>query len=78
MVESDAFLNTFEEIVAPYVRRRPGFKGSNLLTDRDTGKAISFTLWESKEAMKDVESRGLLPVDYAKTAHLDVEVSMSK
>ncbi len=78
MGESDEFVNTFEETVAPDVRPRPGFKVSNLLTDRDTGKAISFTLWESKEAMKDDESRGLLPVDYAKTAHLDVEVSMSK
>ncbi len=66
----DEFLATFGDTVAPDVRRRPGFKGSLLLTDRDTGKAISLTLWESEKAMREVESKGLLPVDYAKTAHL--------
>ncbi len=66
----DEFLSTFDKTVAPDVRKRPGFRGSILLTDRDTGKAISLTLWESEEAMKGVEREGLLPVDNAKTAHL--------
>ena len=66
----EKFLSTFDTTVAPDVRKRPGFKGSILLTDRDTGKAISLTLWESEEAMMNVEEEGLLLVDYAKTAHL--------
>lgn len=66
----DEFLKTFEETVAPDVRRRQGYKGGLLLTDRSTGKAISLTLWETEAAMKAVEAKGLLPVDYAKTAHL--------
>ena len=54
----DELLSTFEETVAPDVRRRPGFKGSFLLTDRDTGKAISLTLWESEETMRRGREQG--------------------
>jgi heme-degrading monooxygenase HmoA len=66
----DEFLETFEETVAPDVRKRPGYRGGLLLTDRSTGKAISLTLWETEADMRAVEAKGLLPVDYAKTAHL--------
>lgn len=66
----DEFLSTFQRSVAPDVRQRQGYKGSLLLTDRSTGKAISLTLWETEADMRSVEARGLLPVDYAKTAHL--------
>lgn len=56
--------------MAPDVRQRHGYKGGLLLTDRSTGKAISLTLWETEADMQAVESKGLLPADYAKTSHL--------
>jgi heme-degrading monooxygenase HmoA len=66
----DEFLSTFQRTVAPDVRQRQGYKGGLLLTDRSTGKAISLTLWETEADMRAVEVKGLLPVDYTKTAHL--------
>lgn len=68
--KTDEFLGTFQRTVTPDVRQRQGYKGSLLLTDRSTGKAISLTLWETEADMRAVEAKGLLPVDYAKTAHL--------
>jgi len=44
-----------EEGVLPTVRQLDGFKGVIALLDRNTGKALSITLWESEQAMRGSE-----------------------
>jgi heme-degrading monooxygenase HmoA len=38
----------------PDTRQRPGFQGSYLLTDVETGKLITISLWETREQMEAV------------------------
>jgi heme-degrading monooxygenase HmoA len=42
---------------APGARQQPGFKGFYLLTDAETGKAITISLWETREEMEAVAER---------------------
>jgi len=35
--------------VAPGLRQAKGFKGAYLVGDRETGKGVTITLWETKE-----------------------------
>src|SRR5215213_3202567 len=43
------------ERILPAVRNIAGFSGVLFLADRETGKALSITLWESEQAMRDSE-----------------------
>ena len=43
------------ERILPAVRNIAGFSGALFLADRETGKALSITLWESEQAMRDSE-----------------------
>ncbi len=43
------------ERILPAVRNIPGFSGVLFLADRQTGKALTVTLWESERAMQDSE-----------------------
>jgi heme-degrading monooxygenase HmoA len=43
------------ENVLPAARQMEGFKGAITLLDRQSGKALSVTLWESEEAMRASE-----------------------
>ena len=45
----DECVKIFEEGVIPAAKSQKGFRGGYLLTDRKTGKGISFTLWDSEE-----------------------------
>ena len=45
----DETIKIFEDSVVPAAKSQKGFKGSYLLTDRNTGKGISCTLWDSEE-----------------------------
>ncbi|GAA3545617.1 hypothetical protein GCM10022222_31530 [Amycolatopsis ultiminotia] len=38
----------------PDARRRPGFRGFFLLTDEETGKLMTISLWETREQMAEV------------------------
>jgi heme-degrading monooxygenase HmoA len=40
-----------QEQLVPMLKQMPGLKGAYLLADRQTGKALSITLWETEEAM---------------------------
>ena len=42
----------------PGARQMPGFKGYYLLTDAETGKVITISLWDSREQMAAVEAQG--------------------
>lgn len=48
----DESLQVVREQVLPRARQIPGFKGVLSLVDRETGKGITATLWESEEAMR--------------------------
>ena len=45
----DECVKIFDESVIPAAKSQRGFCGGYLLTDRKTGKGISFTLWDSEE-----------------------------
>jgi heme-degrading monooxygenase HmoA len=41
----------------PVVREQPGFGGFYLLADRNSGKLVTISLWESYEDLRTIESR---------------------
>jgi heme-degrading monooxygenase HmoA len=43
------------EQVLPQAKQDEGFKGIIALTDRQSGKLLGITLWESEEAMRATE-----------------------
>jgi heme-degrading monooxygenase HmoA len=44
----------------PGASQQPGFKGAYLLTNAETGKAITISLWETREQMPvGIQDRGL-------------------
>jgi quinol monooxygenase YgiN len=46
----DDVARVVREVVHPGIRDEPGFVGYIVLGDRETGKAMGVTLWESDEA----------------------------
>lgn len=52
----DAGISNFRENVVPFTREGGG-KGSLLLADRQTGKVIAITLWESDDALRASEEK---------------------
>lgn len=55
-----ALIDLVNEDLAPEVERQPGSRGMLLLTDIGTGRAISISLWDTKEAMMDGENNEFL------------------
>jgi heme-degrading monooxygenase HmoA len=53
--KADEGIAGFRDGALPIVREAGGFKGALLLIDRETGKGIALTLWDSEEAMKATE-----------------------
>jgi heme-degrading monooxygenase HmoA len=47
----DQTVRYIQEQVLPMLQQMPGIKGAYVLADRQTGKGLSITLWESEEAM---------------------------
>ncbi len=45
----------FEESVIPLAKDKKGYKGAYFLTDRETGKCIIMTQWETEEDMLATE-----------------------
>ena len=48
-----------KDSIVPVMQRQKGFKGQLLLTQRDTGKAISINLWESQDDLTLFETSPL-------------------
>ena len=42
----------------PDAREAPGFKGFYMLADRQTGKVVSISLWDSDDDLRQFEARG--------------------
>jgi len=51
----DAGLAHAREKILPRVQQVGGFEGAYYLVDRESGKALTITLWESEEAMRASE-----------------------
>ncbi len=51
----DQALGFVQEQVLPELRQQDGFKGLVGLVDRQSGKVIGVTLWESEQAMRASE-----------------------
>ena len=54
------FINLFKDEMAPIIETKPGFQGQYLMTDADSGKALTFSFWDSDE---DVLAMEYLPED---------------
>ncbi len=52
---ADESLKVVREQVLPQARQIPGFAGVLSLVDRETGKGITVTLWESEAALRTSE-----------------------
>ena len=62
------------ENILPPVRQMEGFKGAIALLDRQSGKALSVTLWESEQAMRaSEEDANRLRQESAEAANETVE-----
>ena len=54
----DEGLRHVKEQVLPFMQQQDGFKGFIALSDRQTGKVIGVSLWESEQAMRTSEEAG--------------------
>ncbi len=65
----DEGIKIAEEQALPAAKALEGFKGMLMLVDRDAGKSIAVTLWESEEAMNaSVEAANKIRGDVASAA----------
>ena len=48
-----------KDTIVPTMKRQKGFKGQLLLTQKDTGKAISINLWETEADLTAFETSPL-------------------
>ena len=46
-------IRNYREETIPAVNATAGFKGAYLLADRNSGRMISITLWETEKALQD-------------------------
>jgi heme-degrading monooxygenase HmoA len=56
--EMDEGLRQVREHVLPLLQQQNGFKGFIALGDRQSGKLIGVSFWESEQAMQDSEELG--------------------
>ena len=62
----DEGIQIYHDSVVPAARQERGFKGAFLLTDHNSNKAISITLWETEADMRAGEVSGYLREQLAK------------
>jgi len=51
----DEALKIYQEVIVPAGKTRKGYRGIYLLTDRQAGKIISISLWDSPEDAAAIE-----------------------
>jgi hypothetical protein len=56
--EMDEGLSQVRELVLPLLQQQDGFKGFIALGNRQSGKLIGVSFWESEKAMQDSEELG--------------------
>ncbi len=62
--QADAGIDSFNNQVLPAIKGVEGYKGAFLLLDRQSGKGIGVSLWDSEDARR----RGAEAVDQARSA----------
>ena len=66
----DETINLYEDSVLSAARQQKGFQNGMLLVDRNTGKGVSITLWETEADLAASESSGYFQAQIAKFASL--------
>jgi heme-degrading monooxygenase HmoA len=66
----DEAIRIFREDINPVAKEQKGLTGGSLLTDKETGKAISISLWETEADMVAGEENEYLQEQVAKVAYL--------
>jgi heme-degrading monooxygenase HmoA len=66
----DEAIRIYQDSVVPAAKQQKGFKSIWLLTDRKSGKGISFGLWDTEADMIASESSGYLSEQLAKFGSL--------
>ena len=56
--KTDEAIALWRDSVAPSLKQTTGFKGAYLVGDRDTGKGVIITLWETEADAIAVDSSG--------------------
>ena len=59
-------IRIYRDSVVPAAKEQKGFKGAFLLTDPNTGKGVSVTLWETEADLKAGEASGYYQEQIAK------------
>lgn len=54
----DEAIRLFRDSIAPMFKQRKGFKDGYLVGDRNTGKAVSITLWETEADATSLDTSG--------------------
>ena len=62
----DVAVDLYRDSVVPAAKQQKGCEGVYLLTDRNTGKGISITLWETEADMVAGENSGYYQQQLAK------------
>ncbi len=63
-------IRIFRDDIDPVAKQQEGCAGGYFLTDVETGKGVSISLWESADAMSAGEENEYLQEQVAKVAHL--------
>jgi heme-degrading monooxygenase HmoA len=56
--QMDDAIALFRDSIAPAAQQQKGFKGIRLFTDKNTGKGVVVSLWETEEDLKAGEASG--------------------
>ena len=62
----DEYIRISQDSTGPAAKQQKGFKGGYVLSDRNMGKSISITLWETEADMKAGEASGYYQQNVAK------------
>jgi heme-degrading monooxygenase HmoA len=63
-------ITIFRDSINPVAKQQKGCTGGYFLTDQETGKAISISLWDAEADMLAGEESEYLQEQVAKVAHL--------
>lgn len=64
----DAWLALIRDSIVPALKEQDGFRGFVVLVDREHGKTIGYSMWESEAALAASESGGHYWAQIAKLA----------
>ena len=68
--KTEEAVSIFRDSIVPAAKQQQGFKGALLLTDPNTGKGVSITLWETEDNMRAGETSGYYQEQVAKFAQV--------